>query len=380
MQNVDLAFSEHEYLDRVSAIRVRMRELGMNVAIFDQVETMVWLSGFGISETLWRCCVLPLEGDPFLVVRSLDLVPARERTWLKEIIGFRDWDDPVAILRQELERRNLHKGVIGIEFASQSMSHHRYERLTVELPAARFIDFGRAMWALRAIKSEAEIDYHKAAGAICDTALTNAVKVVRIGCTQRDVIRAASATYLELGADTGPVGPITTGHGWGALHGNEHSTPVDAGTIVHVELVPRMRGYSTRIMRSVIAGEPSARQQEVAAHLIRIQDAQLAAIVPGTAARDIDDLVRRPVLELGLRPHYENITGYTLGCFPATTQIVSDFSHMFTPDADWHIQERMVLHMYVSAEGLAFSESVVVRADGVERLTQTERRLFSVPV
>ncbi|MGB6103770.1 MAG: Xaa-Pro peptidase family protein [Pusillimonas sp.] len=380
MENVELSFSEREYLERVSAVRARMQELEMEVAILDQVETMVWLSGFGISETLWRCCVVPLEGDPFLIVRSLDLVPARERTWLEDIVGFRDWDDPVAILRHELEKRGLHESTIGIEFSSQSMSLHRYKRLKSELPAARFIDLGQALWVLRTIKSEAEIDYHKKAGAVCDAALANAVKVVRIGCTQRDVIRAASATYLEMGADTGPVGPITTGHGWGALHGNEHSTPVDAGTIVHVELVPRVRGYSTRIMRSVIAGEPTVRQQEVAAHLIRIQDAQLAAIVPGADARDVDELARRPILELGLRPHYENITGYTLGCFPATTQIVSDFSHAFTPAANWRIQEGMVLHMYVSAEGLAFSESIVVRTRGVERLTKTERRLFSVPI
>jgi Xaa-Pro dipeptidase len=36
----------------------------------------------------------------------------------------------------------------------------------------------------------------------------------------------------------------------------------------------------------------------------------------------------------------------------------------------------MVFHMYVSAQGLAFSETVLVTDGGVERLTQTERILF----
>ena len=90
-------------------------------------------------------------------------------------------------------------------------------------------------------------------------------------------------------------------------------------------------------------------------------------------------MVREPVLRQGLRPSFENITGYTLGCFPAPTQVVSDLSHAFTPEADWIIAERMTLHMYVSAEGLAISESVVVRNAGVERLTRSERRLFSAP-
>jgi len=132
-------------------------------------------------------------------------------------------------------------------------------------------------------------------------------------------------------------------------------------------------------MRSVTVGAPTPRQREVMQALIEIQDAQLKAIAPGAKARDIDALVREPMLRRGLRPSFDNITGYTLGCFPATTQKVSDLSRAFTPRSDWTIAKSMTLHMYVSAEGLALSESIVVRETGIERLTRSERKLFSVP-
>lgn len=379
MSNVDLAFTGSEFKARLAALRSVMATIDVDVAILDEVESMTWVSGFGISETLWRACVVPRSGDPFLIVRSLDMVPARERSWLTHIVGFKDWDDPVEILVGELKRRGLDPADIGLEFQSQSMPIGRFNQVTSSLPKARFKDLGGRLRALRTIKSEAEIGYLRRAAEVCDAALLNAIKAVRVGGTQRDVVKAAAVTYLEMGADPGPVGPITSGVGWGALHGNEHTHPIEPGAIVHIELTPRVRGYSARIMRSVTVGEPTPRQHEVMQTLIEIQDAQLAAIVPGAKARDIDALVREPVMRLGLRPSFDNITGYTLGCFPATTQKVSDFSHTFTPVADWTIDRGMTLHMYVSAEGLAISESIVVRDTSIERLTRSERKLFSAP-
>ena len=65
--------------------------------------------------------------------------------------------------------------------------------------------------------------------------------------------------------------------------------------------------------------------------------------------------------------------GYYLEQAPRT----SDFTRLFTAEADWRLEAGMVLHMYASAgAGLAFSETVLVTDAGPERLTRTERRLL----
>ena len=130
-------------------------------------------------------------------------------------------------------------------------------------------------------------------------------------------------------------------------------------------------------MRSCVVGEPTEAQHAIARELVAVQDEQLAAMRPGASARDIDAIVRDPLIKKGLRPHYDNITGYTLGFYPASTQRISDFTHIFTPAADWELREGMTLHMYTSAAGLAFSETVAVTATGIERLTRSERKLFA---
>jgi Xaa-Pro dipeptidase len=111
--------------------------------------------------------------------------------------------------------------------------------------------------------------------------------------------------------------------------------------------------------------------------MIALQDRQFAAFKPGAKASDLDRIVRQGMLDAGLRETYHNITGYTLGAYPDFLARWSDFTWVLHPKADWVVEEGMAFHVYTSARGLGMSESVVVRADGLERLTRLERRLFS---
>jgi len=148
------------------------------------------------------------------------------------------------------------------------------------------------------------------------------------------------------------------------------------GDILHMELVPQVRGYSARIMRPTVIGAPSANQADAARRLVEIQDRQLAAMKPGAVAGEVDRICRDGVLAAKLEDRYENATGYTLGYYAPWSPRTSDFTRLFIPTASWVLEGGMVFHMYVSAAGLSFSETVLVTEGGAERLTQSERVLF----
>ena len=61
------------------------------------------------------------------------------------------------------------------------------------------------------------------------------------------------------------------------------------------------------------------------------------------------------------------------------TNVVPDLAIIrvnFRPaDADWQLEAGMVFHMYILARGMGFSETMLVTADGAERLTRVEREL-----
>src|SRR5689334_17519724 len=150
-------FARSEMAARVAALQSRMVERGIDLALFDEMEALFWLSGYANSENRWRACLLPATGEPFFVIRALDAAALRDRTWLTDIVTFRDWDDPIAALAEAVIARGFAEATIGTDQYSYGMPVARYARLLAALPRARFVDIGRATWELRLVKSPAEI-------------------------------------------------------------------------------------------------------------------------------------------------------------------------------------------------------------------------------
>ena len=97
------------------------------------------------------------------------------------------------------------------------------------------------------------------------------------GSTKREWGACAARRFIELGATPGHVGPITVGRGWGFLHGHLHDAPLRKGDILHLDLVPRFHGYSTRVMCPIATRGVSAAKRDDDATLLALQDAQLTA-------------------------------------------------------------------------------------------------------
>lgn len=375
----DTTFTVSEYRRRLAAVQELLAQRNVDCAILDEPELMSWLSGYTVSENLWRACIVPAKGEPFLLVRKLDMPPARQRTWFADIVGFGDWEDPLLTLVNALRAKNIAHETIGAEFQSNSFTVHRYQKLQQLLSGSTFHDLERTAWDLRRSKSAEEIAHMRRASLLLDQAFLETLQAVQIGKSQRHVAAAAASAYYRLGFDDGFVGPLNAGSGWDSLHGFLQEKPIKEGDIIHIELLPRLRFYTVRIMRSVIAGRASDTQKAAARTLIELQDKQIAALRPGAVASDVDRIVREGVVRAGLRSTYDNITGYTLGTAPLVSQHTSDLYRCFTPAANWLIEEGMVFHMYTSAEGLAISDTVVVTKSGGERLTQTPRQIYEAP-
>lgn len=373
------AFTAAEHAQRLQRLRQRFAAAEVDVALFDEIEAMTWLSGYGNSENRWRCVGVPLAAEPFFVIRALDATPCRQRTWIGEVNAYADWDDPFPVLAAALERRGLSKARVGLDFMSYGMPLARFDAMKRALPQCSFVDLGPVVWELRLHKSAAEIDLLTRAAAIADEAMRRAAEACAPGASQRDAARIAAASFIELGADPGPPGPISAGRGWDFLHGHLDDAPLAVGDVVHIELIPRVAGYSARLMRCVAVGRAGAAAVDATRRLVECQDRQIAAMHPGADAAAVDDILRRGLLDSGLRTSFDNISGYTLGFYAAAGPRTSDFTRIFHPRARWTLEPGMVFHMYASAAGVSISETVHVRADGPQRLSRLPRELFVRP-
>ena len=369
-------FDAAEFAARVARLRTRMAAAGVEVALFDEIESLTWLAGYGNSENRWRCVGIPLDGEPFFLIRSLDATPCRQRTWIDDVAEYADWADPFPVLADLLTRRGLAGARVGLDFGSYGMPLGRFERLRGALPGCSFHDLGPVACELRLLKSPAELGLLERAAAVADAAMLRAIDACREGATQRDASRIAAAAYVELGADPGPAGPISAGKGWDFLHGHLGEEPLRRGDVVHIELTPRVYGYSARLMRCVSVGEPAAGTAAASARLVELQDRQIDAMRPGAQAARVDAILRDGLVRSGLRDRFDHISGYTLGLYAAAGPRTSDFTRIFHPEARWTLEPGMVFHMYASAAGVSISETVHVSADGPRRLSRLPRELF----
>ncbi|HEX7388181.1 MAG TPA: Xaa-Pro peptidase family protein [Castellaniella sp.] len=372
------AISSEEFTRRRAIARNCMEEAGVDVLLVDHAEFMLWLTGYSVSETLYRAFLLPLHGDPWFVVRELDAGPCVAQSRLVDPVTFSDDEDPWSQVAQSLIRRGLASGTVGADFHSYGFSADTCWRLRALLPDARWADLSGISDSLRTVKSPAELHRLASAAAIADSAMQRIADTVQTGWSVNQVAGLVAAHFLQAGADSGETGPIGLGSGdIHFLHALRANAPLTPGSMLHVELTPKVACYSARLMRPVFIGEPAQEVLRAMQTLIALQDAQIRAMKPGVRAADVDAILRQGVLQARLRERYENVTGYTLGLY-ARTPRPSDFSSCFTPNANWTLEENMVFHMYASAQGFAFSETVVVTPDGGQRLTQTPRHHISV--
>ncbi|WP_127104993.1 M24 family metallopeptidase [Pararhodobacter zhoushanensis] len=366
-----------EYRWRVDKARAVMAGAGCDLLLLDSGEALAWLSGYSVSETMYRAVFLPREGEPWFVLRHLDAEPCRQGGWIADIVGYPDSHEPERVMAEQIAQRGFGAGRVGVDFNSISWSPARQATIAALLPDLTFVNLEGVTESLRWVKSAHEIGKLAEASAIADRALAEIAAKALPGLTTNEAAITAAACFLRHGADTGETGPIVLGRGnHEFLHGLFRPHTLATGDVLHVELIPYVGRYGARIMRPIVIGTPSPRQQEVAQALIALQDEQIAAMRPGAIASDVDRIVRNGALKAGLRGEYTNVTAYTLGLYIRTPRS-SDFSRVFLPDQHWALEENMVFHVYTTAEGLGFSETVVVTPAGGRRLTQTPRRILT---
>ncbi|WP_237234707.1 M24 family metallopeptidase [Sodalis praecaptivus] len=359
-------------------LRAAMEQADVEVMLIDHGEMLAWLTGYTVSETLYRACLVPLSGEPWMVLRQLDEVPCRAQSPGLEVISYADWDDPWFTVAQSLKDRGFAHARLGADYYSYGMTVYSWQQLSRHLPDVVWRDLTGISDRLRSVKSASELQSLRQAAVIADFAMRQIAVEVTAGWRVRDVAALAARHFLQQGADTGETGPIVIANGdSGFLHATGLEQRLRRGDVLHAELIPKVNHYSARLMRPLVVGEISAHRRELAQQLLRIQDRQIAAMRPGVPANEVDRLARDALLNSGLRSAVTNVTGYALGLYTRTPR-PSDFSGAFHPGAKWKLETDMVFHMYISAQGLAFSETVRVTTNDAERLTTLSRQLFSL--
>jgi Xaa-Pro aminopeptidase len=132
-------------------------------------------------------------------------------------------------------------------------------------------------------------------------------------------------------------------------------------------------GYKADITRTVVLGEPDARQLEVHALVLAAHDAAVAAVRPGISVGDIDEAARAVIRAAGLADRFIHRVGHGIGL-----EVHEEPS--LDPGGLTILEEGMVVTIepgvYIPGwGGVRIEDDVVVEAGGSKVLTRASHRV-----
>ncbi len=279
-------------------------------------------------------------------------------------------NDVAEAVATALRDRGLGDGKIALEIAAVPAA--RYLRLRELLPKAEFVDVAPIMWALRSIKTPAEVDRLRHVADVTDTAVSLAFESLAADCRETDFERRLAGALIERGVT----------YGWCSIaYGPKGATLVqptdrlpEPGEIVRVDLVGMYGGYYSDISRvAAFARKPNAYAQAAHAAILEANMVLRREAGPGVRCADLHRLTCETLEQRDFRllaPY----AGHGIGRDVHEPPFLG-------PDDDTLLQPGMVLDfeptMRVAGVGsVNIEDMVLITDDGCEPLTNFPRELL----
>lgn len=313
-----LHFSPEELADRRTRVCAAMQTEELDGLLIFRQESMFYLTGYDtFGYVFFQCLYLAADGDMFLLTRAPDLRQARHTSVIQDV---RIWVDeegaqPASVLRDLLADRGCAGRTLGVEFEAYGLTARSGRLLEDALDGLVTLrDASFLVSRLRVVKSAAELDYVRRAGALADAALDEAVALAAPGAFEGDILAAMQGAVFRGGGDY-PGNEFIIGSGKGALlcryfTGRRHLEARDQLTL---EFAGAYRHYHAALMRTLLIGAPDPRHRTMFQAAAEALTACEAALRPGRPIGEVFDAHATVLDAAGMGEHRLNACGYSLG-------------------------------------------------------------------
>jgi ectoine hydrolase len=389
----NLNFSRAEYAERLAKTRRAMDKAGIDLLIVTDPSNMHWLTGYdGWSFYVHQCVLVPPEGEPIWFGRGQDANGAKRTAYLAHdnIIGYPDHyvqsteRHPMDFLSGIIAERGWNRGTIAVEMDNYYFSAAAYLSLVKHLPNAKFQDALSLVNWQRAVKSQTEIEYMKAAGRIVEAMHQRIVEKVEPGIRKNDLVAEIYDAALRgvdgLGGDYAAIVPLLpSGEEASAPHLTWDDRPMRSGEGTFFEIAGCYKRYHCPLSRTVFLGKPTQAFLDAEKAVLEGMEEGLAAAKPGNACEDIANAFFAVLKRYGIVK--DNRTGYPIGLsYPPDW---GERTMSLRPGDRTELQPGMTFHfmtgLWLDDMGLEITESIVITETGVECLSNVPRQLFVKP-
>ena len=378
-QGAEAAFERPEYDRRLGALRNQMEARGFDLLLTSGPENIFYLTG---QQTpgyyMFQCLAIPLNGEPFLVLRGLEAMNAKLKSVLNDIEGYADDVHPAVALAQALKRRGWAGKRIAIDRNSWFLTVNLFDRIAQECGA--LLDGSFLIEPLRRVKSPAELDQIERAGVANDAGMQAGLNATRAGVSENEVAADILAAAVRAGSEYLGMDPFVTS---GARSGSPHTTwrrkTIETGDVVALETCACYNRYHAALFRTVAVGKIPQLAEDMYKVCLEGLDAAITKLTPNYTCADAHNACQAVIDKYGFTENYRKRTGYSLGISFSPDWGEGNILGLFH-DIKIPLQPGMVFHVPVALRDfgqftVAVSETVMVTNGTAKTLSKISRDL-----
>jgi Xaa-Pro dipeptidase len=375
----EAAFSKAEYDRRIARLRAAMAAKSFDLFLTSGPENIFYLTG---QQTpgyyTFQCLGIPAEGEPFLVLRSLESMNARLKSVLTDIEGYGDDSHPSAAVAASLKARGWAGKRVAIDLNSWFLTVKLYERLVQEFGTV--LDGSGMVEPLRRVKSAAELEQIGKAGVANDAGMQAGLSATRAGASENDVAADIMASAIRAGSEYLGMDPfVTSGARGGVPHTTWRRRVIETGDVVALETCACYNRYHAALFRTVAIGKIPAEAEDMYKVCREGLEVAIEKLRPSNTCADVHNAVQKVIDRHGYTAGYRKRTGYSIGISFSPDWGEGNILSLYH-DVNVPLEPGMVFHVPVALRSyakftVAVSETVVVTDGAAKTLSKISRDL-----
>ncbi|HYW91762.1 MAG TPA: Xaa-Pro peptidase family protein [Gammaproteobacteria bacterium] len=417
-------FPQEEYDQRRKNVRRLMGKRGLDAIIVSSPENIYYLTGLDhMGYFACQLLIVPLEGTPMLVTRSMERATVRDLVPDVLHFGYQDSGDPreVPVARSEgfnedsgeigvnpaamsygipsrewrsgqpyqsaaareachaLDEAGLSTATIGIERTSSFLPFGVAETIVEGMPQVRWGDASGLVDDCRIVQSPRELECTREAARLSDSMMLAAQAAADEGVPTKEVIGVIYDVMFRRGGTYPGFVPLVRSTGTLTHeHGTWQDTQLSQGDILFLEMSGCVRRYHAPMGRLVFIGEKPSGSQRIHEVCRRAQDKAAEAIGPGVKAGAVYRVWQEILDDAGLAEYRRHHCGYSVGIGFPPSWSGSGVPVGLRANSEMELREGMVFHLMSwllrTGQGDSFlSDTAVVTSNGCEILTTVGR-------
>lgn len=382
-----LPFSIDEYRDRAGRVRARMRERGVDVLFVTSPPNLFYLTAF---QSIWYPPRAPVgvvvtADDERLVFCDYERheTLARETAHYDDAVFYR-YQDVLETIAETFRARGWLEGTIGLERWSAAPGAPLLDALGSRLGelGGTIVSGDWVVDRVRLVKSPAEIECVRRAGAIVDAAFDDLVEHVRPGQTELEIAARLDAVMAEQGGERAAIQTmVSAGPGvWCRTHAPPTRRPVEAGDVMYVDACGVVNRYHADVCRTFAVGRDHPEARAILDVTAQSVEEVRRAVKPGDPLDVAQRVAEEYVFSRFPREQVWWVGGYALGIAMAPnwvghTYLSNDAFEQFTWERGYVTNYENVLFDRDAGFTASYMETLLMTETGIEPLSSRPRTL-----